>query len=83
MRRSPGKDPGAEWWLKSKRRWSGATSEPCCLTCGPSTFRRAQCSGWVPVWLRRMASRWLASMAAVAASRGPMVSHSWWHAQLF
>ena len=42
---------------KSKRSRSGATSEPACLTCGPSTCRSAACSRCVAVWLRRVASR--------------------------
>ena len=42
---------------KSKRRRSGATSEPACLTCVPSTWRSAACSRCVAVWLRRVASR--------------------------
>ena len=39
----------AEKCWKSKRRRSGATSEPACLTCGPSTLRSAACSRWVAV----------------------------------
>ena len=54
-------------WLKSKRSRSGATSEPCCFTWSPSTWRSAQWRRWVPVWLRRMASRRSASMVAVAS----------------
>ena len=34
----------AEKWTKSNRRRSGATSEPACLTCGPSTLRNAACN---------------------------------------
>ena len=35
---------------KSKRSRSRATSEPACLTCGPSVSRRAACSRCVMVW---------------------------------
>ena len=42
---------------KSKRRRSGATSEPFWVTCAPSTWRSAQCSRCVAEWLRRMSSR--------------------------
>ena len=47
----------ASKWLKSKRSRSGATSEPACFTCVPSTSRSAQCRTCVAVWLRRMRSR--------------------------
>src|SRR5207244_1992765 len=40
-------------WEKSKRRWSGATSEPACDTCVPRTFRSAACNRCVPVWCWR------------------------------
>ncbi|MNT42021.1 hypothetical protein D3C72_1784190 [compost metagenome] len=42
---------------KSKRRRSGATSEPFCCTWVPSTSRRAACSRWVAEWLRMVAPR--------------------------
>ncbi len=35
--------------VKSKRSRSGATSEPACLTCSPSTSRRTACRMWVAV----------------------------------
>ena len=55
---------------KSNRSRSGETSEPPCLTCGPSTWRSAACSRWVAVWLRRVASRAASSTAATTVSRG-------------
>ena len=36
-------------WLKSKRSRSGATSEPACLTCTPTTSRSAAWRRWVAV----------------------------------
>ena len=54
---------------KSKRSRSGATSEPACLTCVPSTWRSAAWSRCVAVWLRRVASRTSASTSAVTMSR--------------
>ena len=42
---------------KSKRRRSGATSEPACLTCGRGPARSAAWSRCVAVWLRRVAAR--------------------------
>ena len=53
---------------KSKRRRSGATSEPFCAACSPSTRRSAKCRRWVALWLRRMASRRAASTASVTRS---------------
>ena len=53
---------------KSKRRRSGATSEPFCVTCAPSTVRSAQCSRCVAEWLRRMASRRSPSTSSSTAS---------------
>ncbi len=47
----------AAMWLKSKRRRSGATSEPAWRTCEPSRSRSTPCSRWVAEWLRRTASR--------------------------
>ena len=37
---------------KSKRRYSGATSEPACFARSPTTLRSARWSRCVPVWLR-------------------------------
>ena len=51
--------------VKSKRRRSGATSDPACFTCVPSTWRSAACIRWVAVWLRRVASRNRSSTCAV------------------
>ena len=42
---------------KSKRSRSGATSEPFCATCVPSTWRSASCRRWVAEWLARVAER--------------------------
>ena len=42
---------------KSKRSRSGATSEPFCATCGPSTRFSAACSRCVAEWLARVARR--------------------------
>ena len=42
---------------KSKRRWSGATSEPACPTWVPSTLRSAAWSRCVPVWCWRSPCR--------------------------
>ena len=53
---------------KSKRSRSGATSEPFCVTCVPSTWRSAQCSRCVAEWLRRMSSRRSASTASLTVS---------------
>ena len=47
----------AEMWVKSKRRRSGPTREPDCFTWSPSTWRRAEWSRWVVVWLRELAMR--------------------------
>ena len=44
-------------WEKSKRSRSGATSEPFCATCVPSTCRSASCRRWVAEWLARVAVR--------------------------
>ena len=44
-------------WLKSKRRRSGATSEPFCVTWVPSRRRSASCSRCVAEWLARRAVR--------------------------
>ena len=57
-------------WLKSNRRRSGPTHEPCCLTCVPSTLRSAQWRMWVAVWWRRMALRRSASIVAVTTVPG-------------
>ena len=45
------------WCVKSKRRRSGATSEPAWCTCSPSTSRSAACSRCVAVWLRSVSLR--------------------------
>ena len=42
---------------KSKRRYSGATSEPACFARSPTTLRSARWSRCVPVWLRIVAAR--------------------------
>src|SRR5215217_3832346 len=44
-------------WLKSKRRRSGATSEPFWATWSPRTWRKASCRRWVAEWLARMLAR--------------------------
>jgi hypothetical protein len=46
---------------KSKRRRSGATSEPFCVTCSPSTLRSAACSRCVAEWFSTIACRRAAS----------------------
>ena len=53
---------------KSKRRRSGATSEPFCCTCAPSTLRSAACSRCVAEWLGMMALRRAASTFAASLS---------------
>ena len=58
---------GCSWWEKSKRRYSGETSDPCWRTWSPSTARSDACSRCVAVWLRRMASRRSPSMVASAS----------------
>ncbi len=60
-------DSGASC-VKSKRSRSGATSEPFCSACGPSTERSAACKRWVPEWLRTVAARASASTVSVAGS---------------
>ena len=66
---------------KSKRSRSGATSDPACFTCEPSTLRSAAWSRCVAVWLRRVASRRASSTTAVAASPAftvPLVTWTTW-----
>ena len=55
---------------KSKRRRSGATSEPFCATCVPSTWRSASCSRCVAEWLARVAVRRAWSTISSTASPG-------------
>ena len=54
---------------KSKRRRSGATSEPFWVTCVPSTPRRAACRRWVALWLSTIALR--RSWSACPITRSP------------
>ena len=58
-RSTPASSSSVSGWKceKSKRRWSGATSEPVCFTCSPSTSRSARCSRCVAEWFARMRSR--------------------------
>ena len=55
-------------WLKSKRSRSGATSEPFCVTCGPSRRRSASCSRWVAEWLARSCAMVHRSMVITTSS---------------
>ena len=55
---------------KSKRSRSGATSEPFCATCVPSTWRNASCSRCVAEWLARVAERRAWSTTSSTASPG-------------
>ena len=54
---------------KSKRRRSGATSEPFWVTWVPRTWRSAQCRRCVAEWLRRMSSR--RSTSTVSSTGSP------------
>ena len=55
---------------KSKRSRSGATNEPFCATCAPSTSLSARCRRCVAEWLARMASRRATSTLKVRALPG-------------
>ena len=55
--RAPARRRAPESCVKSKRSRSGPTSDPACVTCGPSTSRSAQCRRCVPEWLRTVAAR--------------------------
>lgn len=55
--------------LKSKRRRSAPTLEPCCDTSGPSTCFSAACSRCVAVWWACILLRRLLSISAVTCTR--------------
>ena len=59
-------------WAKSKRVFSGSTSEPFCCTWAPSTSRSALCIRWVTEWLRAVAAR--AATSTLASTPCPTAS---------
>ena len=54
-------------WEKSNRNRSGATREPCWVTCSPSTSRNAACNRCVAEWLRTVLMRVAGSTRASAS----------------